>query len=113
MSTILQVGSDLFRDQHFAQAVDSNPNLLGVINGVVDLRTGILRRIEPQDRVSTLATARYDPTANTERVSEIVKQIMADDNETAAYLQMVLGYCIFGGSPEEVFIIFTKKGKSL
>ena len=113
MTAILQVGSDLFRDQQFVQSLDSTPNLLGVVNGVVELETGILRPTKPEDRVSTLATAAYDPSADTEKVSEIVKQIMADDEGMAAYLQMLLGYCIIGGSPEEVFIIFTKNGESI
>jgi hypothetical protein len=111
LTAIVRAGWDLFRDQQFVQSLDSIPNLLGVMNGMVDLETGILRPIKPEDSVSTLATAAYDPTADTKEVSKIVKHIMADDEGMAAYLQMLLGYCIIGGSHEEVFIIFTKNGE--
>ena len=46
---------------------DSNPFLLGVANGVVDLRTGLLRKGDPSDRITLHTNVPYDPSAKCPR----------------------------------------------
>jgi putative DNA primase/helicase len=46
---------------------DADPWLLGVANGVVDLRTGAVREGRPEDRITMHSPIPYDPEAQCPR----------------------------------------------
>jgi len=101
-----------WRDDPFEQEFDSIPYLVGVSNGVVDLRTGELRERVPADKVYQIVECDYDPNADTSFMHAVVKEIMADDEEMAGYLQKLLGYGITGEVCEEIFVVWTSGGRS-
>lgn len=92
--------------------LDAKPHLLGVRNGVIDLRTGVLRPRTKEDMLCCLANAEYDSSLDTKWFDDVVMSIMADDREMVAFLQRFLGYCITGENEDEVFTFFTSPGKS-
>ncbi len=55
--------------------LDRDPWLLGVENGVLDLRTGELRPAAREDLVTKRSTVRYDPAARAPRFEAFVKEI--------------------------------------
>ena len=113
MSGILSLAQDQFVDEAFVDNLDSVSHLLGVRNGVVNLETGELRSRRPEDLISTIVAAEYDPTVDTTWVEGVVKAIMGDDDEMVAFLQRLLGYCITGDISEDVFVCFTNSGENL
>lgn len=102
----------LFQDDTFEQRLDSKAHLLGVKNGVVDLRTGELRERNPEDMVFTVLDVAYDPGASTADMEEMVLSCMAGDAAMAAFLQKLWGYGITGETCEEVFVVFTGSGRN-
>jgi putative DNA primase/helicase len=92
--------------------LDSIPHLLGVLNGVVDLRTGAVRPREPEDCIFTVLNMVYDPEAPVACIDEIVSSIMADDEAKMRFLQKLLGYGITGEVSEEIFAVFTGSGRN-
>ena len=100
------------RDDDFVQRLDSTPYLLGVQNGVVDLRTGALRPRTPEDMIFTIIPVHYDPQADTNLISNTVLAAMADDQEMATYLQKLLGFGVTGEVCEEIFPFFTGSGRN-
>ncbi|KAK9830116.1 hypothetical protein WJX72_009852 [[Myrmecia] bisecta] len=112
LSGILSLGSDMFGEENFSVKLDSVRHLLGVKNGVVDLRTGELRAAQPSDMVSREIDVDFDPDIGTDFIRGIVKEIMGGDEEMAAYLQKLLGYGITGETCEEVFVFFTAAGRN-
>ena len=90
--------------------LDAKPHLLGVRNGVIDLRTGVLRPRTKEDMLCCLANAEYDSSLDTKWFDDVVMSIMADDREMVAFLQRFLGYCITGENKDEVFTFFTSPG---
>ena len=56
---------------------DATPGLLGVQNGVVDLRSGELRDGHPDDRITMCAEPEYNPRANCPRWERFVREILA------------------------------------
>lgn len=108
---ILSFGSSYFEVRNFEQQLDTEKHLLAVLNGVVDLRTGKLRRRRPEDMLFNICDVNYDEHADDSWVREMVSASMADDSEMTDYLQKILGYSITGETCEEVFICFTGSGR--
>ena len=114
------------RDSRFlieANQLDSDPWLLGVGNGVVDLRTGVLRPDSKTDLVLKRCVAEYDPHARAPRWSQFIEEITAapgtviDGKVTAIvrqhlaeYLQKALGYCVTGRVNEHIMFIAIGRG---
>lgn len=99
-------------EEGFERRLDSVPHLLGVKNGVVDLRTGELRARTPEDMVHTVCPVDYNPNADDSLIRETVLAAMADDQEMAEFVQRLLGYGITGEVSEEVFVVFTGSGRN-
>jgi putative DNA primase/helicase len=76
---------------------DKDPMLLGVPNGVIYLRTGVLREGRHEDFIRTIAPTifhgLYFPAPIWER---FISDIFNGDKELIAYIQRLLGYGITG-----------------
>ncbi len=81
-----------------------NPDayLLGVANGVVDLRTGELRDCTPEDLITRRSPIEYDPDARSRLFRDFLKQAVPDD-DLRRYLQLVSGYSLTGSTKEHAF----------
>jgi putative DNA primase/helicase len=87
--------------------LDSDPMLLGVQNGVVDLRTGALRSAKPEDLITKRAAVPYDPTADCPVWNHFLNTIMAGDNGLIQFLQRAVGYSLSGMTTEQcLFFLF-------
>jgi len=90
---------------------DTDPWLLGVPNGVVDLRTGELRGGAPEDGITMQTRVPYNPDAKAPLWEETVRTIFAregkDQPDFMRYVQRALGYSITGKCNEEVFFLCT------
>jgi putative DNA primase/helicase len=90
---------------------DTDPYLLGVPNGVVDLRSGVLRSSAPDDGISMQTAFAYDPEAKCPLWDQTVASVFAKDGiprtEFVGYVQRALGYSITGACDEEVFFLCT------
>jgi P4 family phage/plasmid primase-like protien len=102
----------LFQDDAFEQLLDSKAHLLGVKNGVVDLRTGMRRPRAPEDMIFTVLDVPFDPAADTSDMDALALSCMAGDASLAAYLQKLFGYGITGETCEEVFVVLTGSGRN-
>lgn len=86
---------------------DADPWLLGVPNGVLDLRTGQLRAGKPEDYIRTVAPTEWrgldEPAPRWER---FVSEVLSDEQDRAAFLQRLLGYALNGSTKEHVLSFF-------
>jgi putative DNA primase/helicase len=80
---------------------DSDPFLLGVLNGVVDLRTGILRESRPDDRMILRSPASYDPNAKCPRFERFLREVFAGDEDLIRFIQKAIGYSLTGCVTEQ------------
>lgn len=90
---IILKGSDL----------DGDAWLVGVLNGVLDLKTGRLIYEPRQHYVTKSLSVHYDPTATCPRWERFVLEVMNGDEELANYLQRCAGYTLTGTMEEQVF----------
>ncbi len=90
--------------------LDCHPWLLGVDNGVVDLRTG---KLLPHDRkylITVLCPISFDPAAGCPRWLQFLDEIMAAKQAMIDALQRLAGYCLTGDISVQVLLIFFGTG---
>jgi P4 family phage/plasmid primase-like protien len=113
LNHIMGLATAHFRDSQFLNKLDSIPHLLGVREGVIDLRTGAFRKCRPEDMIFIRCAVDYDPCVETASFHRLVVDAMAGDEALADYLQKLLGYGITGETCEEIIAIWTGQGRNM
>jgi putative DNA primase/helicase len=90
--------------------IDADPFLLGVQNGIVDLRTGTFREARREDCITKRAGTAFDAGARCPNWEAFLKRVLPED--VIAYLQRVAGYILTGSTAEEVFWVMWGSGSN-
>lgn len=96
--------------------LDSDPMMLGVNNGVVDLKTGHLLFNYPDMRVTRFCNATFTESAPCNKWIAFLDQVFQGDKATIESVQRLLGYTLTGLITEEILIIcfgYGSNGKSV
>jgi len=95
---------------------DADPYLLGVANGVLDLRTGEYRPARPGDLIRRTTSVAWDSTTGINTPcptwEAFVREIVGEDDDVAAFIQRVFGYAITGLSCEPLFVVLAGEGRN-
>lgn len=62
---------------------DPDPYILGVENGVVDLRTGEFREYKPEDLITDQINVSYDPNATCPKFINFIKEVAPNETDQA------------------------------
>ena len=90
-----------------SSALDAHEMLIGVANGVVDLRSGKLKPNEPELRISRHSPVVFDADAECPLFMSFLDQITAGQKPLIRYLQRVVGYSLTGKTGEQcLFFLF-------
>lgn len=89
---------------------DRDPWLLGVPNGVVDLRTGTLREGRREDAITMSTAVEYGLDAKCPRWERFIAEVFGDDNELATFVQRAIGYSLSGDTSEQVLFLCYGRG---
>lgn len=89
--------------------VDSDPWILNVANGTVDLRTGRLRAHDRADLLTKLSPVAYHPEATWARWQAFLERVLPDP-EIRSFLQRFVGYASTGIVREHVLPILYGTG---
>jgi len=92
--------------------LDKDPWALAARNGVVDLRTGRLRRHDPADLITKLIPVAFEPASECPRWTRFIGEITDHDQQLAAYLQKVSGISLTGDVSEQVLFVFHGDGSN-
>lgn len=90
--------------------LDSNPWLLGVRNGTVDLRSGKLLPSDPSMLISKQCNAPFNKQATCPRFQQFMRDVFQGDQVMIDYVQRQLGYAITGQVTEEVMFFWFGRG---
>lgn len=103
-----------FETMHVEAArLDSDPFLLGVMNGTVDLRTGkMLKEPRREDLITKVAGCEFDPEAVCPSWRRFLDEIMDGDAEMIAYLQELVGYTLSGDTSGHMLMFLYGTGQN-
>lgn len=93
-----------------ASELDADAMALGVVNGVLDLRTGQLRPSKPEDLMTKQSPVKFDSDAKCPRFDAFIREAMHNNDELIAYLRRVTGYCLTGLTDEQCLFFFYGSG---
>jgi putative DNA primase/helicase len=80
---------------------DSDTMLLGVANGIIDLRTGTLRNGMPEDKITLQSDITYDPQATCPRFEQFIGEVFGNDRDLIEFVHRAIGYCLTGDTREQ------------
>lgn len=80
---------------------DTDAYLLGVANGVIDLRTGTLRPGRQSDKLTLHSNIQFDPRATAPRWEQFLIETFEGDEELINYTQRAAGYSLTGDVREQ------------
>ncbi len=86
-------------------ALDANPMLLGVVNGVVDLVAGTLIPARPEQYISRQCSASFSQEASCPHWLQFLSDIFQGDQSIIDSVQRLCGYSLTGSNTEEVLVI--------
>ena len=92
-------------------ALDNNPYLLGVQNGVVDLKKGTLLSPDPNLLVTKYCNIGFDSEAKCPQFCAFLEQVVPI-KEQRDFLVIVLGYFLTGLSTEQLWFFFHGVGSN-
>jgi putative DNA primase/helicase len=88
--------------------LDRDPFALNCLNGIVDLRTGLVRRHDPDELITKLVGVRYVAEAVCPVWDRVLLQITREETGAApiaSYLMRWFGYCLTGSVTEQCFVV--------
>jgi len=88
---------------------DADPWVIGLKNGVLDLRSRSHRQGQPQDYITRSMNTEFIPGATCPEWLKFIARIMPDP-ELADYLQTILGYALTGQTSDQAFYFFFGDG---
>jgi len=88
---------------------DTNRMLLGAENGIIDLKTGVLRKGRPEDKITMTTGLNFDPDAKCPRWVQFIEEVF-DDAELRDWILRALGYSITGDTTEQVVFMGHGRG---
>lgn len=95
-----------------ARELDKHSHLLGVRNGVVDLRTGALLPPDPELRITLSCACDYDPRAKAPLFERTLSDVFFDDPEMVDYVTRTFGYALMGNPIQDIMFIAFGNGSN-
>jgi putative DNA primase/helicase len=95
-----------------ADEFDSRPELLSVVNGTVNLRTGAVHPHTPADMITKRLDVAYNPSAEATRWEVFLTEIFPNHPEMPAFMRRLVGYGITGSTSEQMFVFMHGQGSN-
>jgi putative DNA primase/helicase len=92
--------------------LDADTMMLGVTNGVLDLRTGTLLRPSPSMLVTKRCPVPFDPSATAPILEAFITRITRGDPPLVKFLQRLAGYILTGEVKEHCFAFLYGLGRN-
>eukprot|EP00891_Asterochloris_glomerata_P005824 jgi/Astpho2/5824/fgenesh1_pg.00080_%23_73_t len=117
VSSIAKTAKQLMLDTSLPEKFDKNIDIVACCSGVIELRTGVLRKATYSDYLSRAVSAGYaDIDYPTPDIDALFASIFNNDEEVISFMQRLLGYGLTGHITAQVWAIWTgvgSNGKSL
>lgn len=95
-----------------AESFDTDPTVLNVENGTLDLKSGALKSHRREDHLTKIARVEYDADAKAPRWKRFMSEITAGDEELSEFLQRAIGYSLTGDTREQCLFFCYGQGSN-
>jgi putative DNA primase/helicase len=109
--SMLRLAADLRPLADAGDGWDIDPWLLAASNGVIDLRTGVLRDGRREDRITMTTAVAYDPEARSTRWDGALRSILPTD-DTIHFFQAAMGYSATGDMRRDCWFLGQGSGRN-
>lgn len=92
--------------------LDNNNYLLGVTNGVINLKTGALREPRREDLITKRALVDYDPDAHAPLFLAFLDRIMGGNLALIGFIHRAVGYSLTGLTDEQCLFFLHGSGQN-
>lgn len=92
--------------------LDADPWALNVANGVVDLRTGALRRHDPAELHTKVVAVDYAPDAQAPTWERFLDEVFDGDAEVVEFVRRFAGYSLSGDVREQLLLFAHGQGSN-
>jgi putative DNA primase/helicase len=93
-----------------SDGLDTNPWLLNVRNGTIDVLTGEFREHRQEEMITKIANVEYDPAADCPMWKNFIREIMNYKTELITFLQTAAGWALTGNIQEQTMFILYGSG---
>lgn len=90
--------------------LDTDPFLLNVENGTLDLRSGSLRPHSREESITKLAPVRFVPRAQARRFRRFLNEIFSGNENIIRFMQRAIGYALTGDTREQCLFLLWGSG---
>ncbi|MDR2897660.1 MAG: DUF5906 domain-containing protein [Spirochaetaceae bacterium] len=90
--------------------LDSNPWLLNVQNGTIDMRNGEFREHRQEELITKIAHVTYDPQADCPLWKQFIREIMNYKTDLIQFIQTAAGWALTGDISEQTMFILYGSG---
>jgi putative DNA primase/helicase len=91
---------------------DTDPMLLNVLNGTIDLQTFELRPHRREDLLTKRCPVKFDPVAECPRWRSFLQELFPSQPDLIEFLQRSVGYSLTGDTEEQCFWLLIGVGKN-
>ena len=109
---LLALASHLRPIANAGDAWDTNPMLLGVPNGVVDLLSGTLRPGARDDSITLNNAVPFETTAACPRWLRFLDEVFAGDRPSISFVHRAVGYSLTGQTGEQCLFLLYGTGSN-
>lgn len=85
--------------------MDAQSHLLGVRNGVIDLRNGLFRPGKHDDFITMQCGCDYEPNATSPLFDSTLLEVFKGDREMADFFMLCIGYALTGNPTQDMLFI--------
>ncbi len=105
IKSYLKLAADALSTQLSVDQLDSNPDLICCLNGVVDLKNG---KLLPHDRsyyYTTMIPVEYHPGMRSHLWDSVVERLFDGNSDKIRFFRRYLGYCLTGHSVSQALLM--------
>jgi P4 family phage/plasmid primase-like protien len=90
--------------------LDSDPLLLSLPNGTLDLRKRVIRNHQRTDLITRICPTRYDDRAECPTWTKFLSEVFCANQDLIGFMQKLMGYCLSGLTTEHILPILVGTG---
>lgn len=88
-----------------AKLLDADKNIIGALNGAIDLRTGLLLTPDREHYLTATCATNYNPAATAPWFIQTVSDCFYGNAEMIAFFKRLMGYTLLADPKEQILII--------